>query len=143
MTQSVGERERKDSRHSAATQDVKVGTMHIVVLFLLSHFFFWPAPIDWQMYQGNVAVRGTVVDETSGQGVAGAVVYAMSDADVAQAVSDSKGHFIFLTLLPGTYRLCASEYGYAADCYPRGTQPEQLFAGFEYGATVVLSRAIN
>jgi hypothetical protein len=117
--------------------------MHIVVLFLLSNFFFWPAPIDWQMNQQDVALRGAVVDEASGHGISSAIVYAISDADVARTTSDSKGHFIFLTLLPGTYRLCASKDGYAADCYPQAAQPEELFAGFEYGATVVLSPATN
>ncbi len=67
----------------------------------------------------------------------------MSDADVQQTTADSKGHFIFLTLLPGTYRLCALKSGYAADCYPRDAHPEELYAGFEYGATVVLSHALE
>lgn len=115
--------------------------MQIAVLLLLSQFFFWSTPIDWQMYQSNVAIRGTVVDEGSGRAIAGAVVYAISGADVGETTSDSKGHFIFLTLLPGTYRLCASKPGYAMDCHPIGTQPEDLFAGFEYGATIVLSQA--
>jgi Carboxypeptidase regulatory-like domain len=115
--------------------------MHIAVLLLLSNFFFWPSPIDWQMTQENVAIRGAVVDEESGRSIAGAVVYAMSDAYVQRTVSNSAGHFFFLTLLPGVYRLCASKSGYAADCYPRGSYPEELYAGFEYGATVVLSHA--
>lgn len=115
--------------------------MHITLLLLLSQFFFWSVPIDWQMKQANVVIRGTVVDDASGRAVPGAVVYARSDADMEQAVSDARGHFIFLTLLPGTYSLCASKNGYATDCYPRTTQPETLYAGFEYGATVVLGRA--
>jgi hypothetical protein len=114
--------------------------MQIALLLMLSNFFFWPSPVDWQMNQENVALRGSVVEEKSGGAVAGAAVYAMSDAYAARTTSDSKGHFIFLTLFPGTYRLCASKYGYVADCYPRESSPEELFAGFEYGATIVLSR---
>ena len=117
--------------------------MPVALLLLISTFFFWPSPVDWQMFQGNVALRGTVVDETSGRAIAGAVVYATSGADVRETTSDKKGHFIFLTLLPGTYRLCASKYGYAMDCSTRSSQAEELYAGFEYGATVVLSRATD
>jgi len=117
--------------------------MHIALTLLLSHFFFSPIPLDWQMIQENVAIRGSVVDEMSGIGVPGAIVYAMSDADISQARTDSKGRFIFLTLLPGYYRLCASQYGYVIDCSPRTSHAQELFAGFEYGATVVLSHAID
>lgn len=114
--------------------------MHITLLLLLSQFFFWSAPIDWQMDQTNVSLWGTVVDDNSGRAVDGAVVYAVSGSDVRKTVSDAKGHFIFLTLLPGTYQLCASKGGYAAECRTRGTDAQELFAGFEYGATVVLSQ---
>lgn len=114
--------------------------MHIALLLLLSRFFFWSTPIDWQTNQSNVALWGTVVDEGSGRAVRGAVVYAVSGSDIRHTISDGNGHFIFLTLLPGTYRLCASEAGYAADCALRESEPQELFAGFEYGATVVLSQ---
>lgn len=113
--------------------------MHITLLLLLSQFFFWSAPIDWQMDQTNVSLWGTVIDENSGRAVDGAVVYAISGSDLRKTVADANGHFIFLTLLPGTYRLCASKAGYAGECTARGTDPEELFAGYEYGATVVLS----
>ena len=117
--------------------------MHIALLLMLSNFFFWPSPLDWQMSQQNVALRGTVVDERSGGPLAGAVVYATSPGFVARTISDSKGDFIFLTLLPGAYRLCASKHGYVVDCYPRASEPGRLYAGFEYGATIVLSHALN
>lgn len=112
--------------------------MHVVVLLLLSHFFFWPVPVDWQMLQDNVAIRGIVVDEVSGRGIAGAVVYAVSGADVERTTSDSKGRFFFFTLLPGNYRLCASKPGEGPECRPEASRAEELFAGFEYGATVIL-----
>lgn len=114
--------------------------MHITLLLLLSQFFFWSTPIDWQTNQSVVALWGTVVDEGSGSAVPGAAVYAVSGADVERTVSDANGHFIFLTLLPGTYHLCASKPGGAAECAPRGSNAQELFAGFEYGATVVLSQ---
>jgi hypothetical protein len=112
-----------------------------IALLLLSQFFFWTYPIDWQMNQQNVALRGAVVDEGSGNALAGATVYAVSDANVAQTTSNSNGQFIFLTLLPGVYHLCASIRGYAVDCRPATPEPAELFAGFEYGATIVLSRS--
>lgn len=115
--------------------------MHIMLLLLLSQFFFWSAPIDWQMDQTNVSLWGTVIDEGSGRAVDGAVVYAISGSDVRKTVADGNGHFIFLTLLPGTYRLCASKAGYPGECRPRGTDAEELYAGYEYGATVVLSQS--
>jgi hypothetical protein len=115
--------------------------MHISVLLLLTHFFFLPIPLDYWASPSSAIVRGAVVDEGSGGGIAGAIVYAMSDVDVRQTVTDRAGHFLFLTLLPGTYRLCASKVGYTIDCH-RG-KAEELSAGFEYGATVVLSHAIN
>jgi protocatechuate 3,4-dioxygenase beta subunit len=111
--------------------------MQIALLFALSQFFFWPSPIDWQMNQQDVALRGAVVDENGGA-VANAVVYAMSDAYQARAVSDAKGDFIFLTLFPGVYHLCASKSGAQDDCYARSLEPEHLYAGFEYGATIVM-----
>lgn len=113
--------------------------MPITVLLFVAQFFFWPSAIDWQTYQGNVAVWGNVIEESSGRPLAGAVVHAISGADVAEATSDSKGHFLFLTLFPGTYRICASKPGYAMDCDSAQSRAEELFAGFEYGATVVLS----
>ena len=114
--------------------------MPIALLLMLSHFYFWPSPIDWQMNQSNVAVAGSVIDEASGRVIDGAVVDAMSGADVQRTVSNSNGRFIFLTLLPGTYRICAAKSGYAPNCHPQDSEPTELFAGFEYGATVVLSR---
>jgi hypothetical protein len=117
--------------------------MHVAVLLMLSNFFFWPGPMDWQMNQQNVVIRGTVVDEGTGLVVPGATVYARSAALHARTISDSNGQFIFLTLFPGTYTLCASKYGYAGTCRPRDPDVPELFAGFEYGATIVLSPALN
>ncbi|HVN70007.1 MAG TPA: carboxypeptidase-like regulatory domain-containing protein [Candidatus Binatia bacterium] len=115
--------------------------MQIAVLLMFAGVFFWPSPIDWQMNQQNVVIRGAVVDETSGRGLPGATVYATSGALDATTVTDSKGNFIFLTLFPGTYWLCASKDGYSdRGCRPRDAQPPELFAGFEYGATIVLPR---
>jgi hypothetical protein len=112
--------------------------MQVAILLALSQFFFWPSPIDWQMNQQNVVVRGTVVDGATGRAVPGATVYATSAAFDARTVSDSKGQFIFLTLFPGTYYLGASKNA-DGDIYgSRNSEPPQLYAGFEYGATIVL-----
>jgi hypothetical protein len=115
--------------------------MQIAVLLMLSHFFFWPSALDWQMHQQNVVVRGTVVDDATGRPVPGASVFATSPALNARTVSDSNGNFIFLTLFPGTYSLAASKNGAETGFYAApGYEPPALFAGFEYGATIVLSR---
>ena len=114
--------------------------MQIAVLLMLSQFFVWPIPIDWQRNQQNVVVRGTVVD-AAGQPVPRANVFATSPAFDARTVSDSKGNFIFLTLFPGTYYLAASNNDADMGVYGSlDSVPPQLFAGFEYGATIVLSR---
>lgn len=114
------------------------------VLLMLSNFFFWPSAVDWQDGQ-EVAIRGAVVDEVTGLPVPGAAVRATSPAFDARTVSDSKGEFIFLTLLPGTYNLCADKAGYGRhSCCPLDPGPQpQLFAGFEYGATVMLIRGTS
>jgi hypothetical protein len=117
--------------------------MQIAVLLMLSNFFFWPSAVDWQMSQSNVAIRGTVVDEGTGRPVAGATVYATSGALDARTVSDSNGEFFFLTLFPGTYWLCASKGDREEGCRSRDAEPPELFAGFEYGATIELSHVSN
>jgi hypothetical protein len=111
--------------------------MQVAMLLALSNFFFWSSPIDWQMNQQSVVIRGEVVDESTGRAVPGATVFAMSDAYHAQTVSDSRGEFIFLTLFPGTYYLGASKSDGNVDMYSsRDYVPPELFAGFEYGATI-------
>jgi hypothetical protein len=113
--------------------------MYAAMLLAVSQFFFWPSPIDWQMNQQNVAIRGTVVEYSTGRAVPGARVSASSAAFDASTVSDSKGEFVFLTLFPGTYYLAASKEGYGSEVYGSiGDVPPELFAGFEYGATIVL-----
>jgi hypothetical protein len=113
--------------------------MQIAVLLMLSHFFFWPSALDWQMNQQNVVVRGAVVDGVTGRPVSGATVYAASAAFNARTTSDSKGQFFFLTLFPGTYYLTASKSDAATDVYGSSDyEPPALFAGYEYGATIVL-----
>ncbi|MBV8724099.1 MAG: carboxypeptidase regulatory-like domain-containing protein [Candidatus Eremiobacteraeota bacterium] len=117
--------------------------MQFAILLALSNFFFWTLPVDWQRDQQSVVISGTVVDEATGAPVSGATVYATSGANLAQMTSDSNGRFVFLTLLPGLYSLCASKPGYTLDCRPRDSKPAELFDGFEYGATVVLAPASN
>ena len=111
--------------------------MQVAVLLALSQFFFWSSPIDWQMHQNNVVIKGTVVDEATGRPVPGTTVYATSPAFDASTVSDSKGQFIFLTLYPGTYFLGVSK-DKRDNAYGFPFAPPQLYAGFEYGATIVL-----
>lgn len=113
--------------------------MQAAVLLMLSQFFFWPSALDWQMNQQNVVVRGTVVDGVTGRAVPGATVYATSAAFDARTISDSKGQFIFLTLFPGTYYLGASRNETGTNIYGSSAyEPPALFAGYEYGATIVI-----
>jgi len=116
--------------------------MHIALLLMVSQVFFSPMPVDWQMNQQNAVVRGTVVDGSTGHAVPGATVFARSAAFDASTVSDSKGEFIFLTLFPGTYYLGAVKNDAEADVYTSpsapSNEPPELFAGYEYGATIVL-----
>ena len=110
--------------------------MHWILVLLFSHFLFAPIPLNYSVSQSDAIVRGSVVDEKTGHGIAGATVYAMSDTVVRFVKSDANGNFLFLTLLPGKYRLCAAKSGYVIDC-TRG-EANELTAGFEYGAKVIL-----
>ena len=116
--------------------------MLVAVLLALSNFFFWTMPVDWQRDQQSAVVSGTVVDEATGAPVAGAVVRASSGAHVALTTSNSRGNFIFLTLFPGVYTLCASSSP-ISECRPGDSNPQELLGGFEYGATLVVSGANN
>lgn len=109
----------------------------VTVLLAISQFFLWSAPIDWQMHQQNVVIRGTVVDEATSRPVPGTAVYATSPAFEASTFTDSKGQFIFLTLYPGTYYLGLSK-NESDNAYGFPFAPPQLYAGFEYGATIML-----
>lgn len=114
--------------------------MHIALLFMVSQFFFAPIPVDWQTNQQDVMIRGTVVDGATGRAVPGVSVFATSAAFDARTVSDAKGEFVFLALYPGTYRLGAVKgdgnvYGSPGSPF---NEPPELFAGYEYGATIVL-----
>jgi len=113
----------------------------VIVALLAANFFFAPIPLDQNPVQQNVMVRGAVVDASTGQSVAGAVVYAMSDADVETTVADSRGYFYFLKLIPGDYRISADAAGYRDECLRSGQDAQELNAGFEYSAIVALNSA--
>lgn len=116
--------------------------MQIALLLMVTQFFFAPIPVDWQMNQQNVVVRGTVVDGTTGNAMPGVTVFARSTAFEASTVSDSNGEFFFLTLYPGTYYLGAAKNDGDSAIYHSFSsvfnEPPELFAGYEYGATIVL-----
>jgi hypothetical protein len=113
--------------------------MHLAAL--LASFLIAPIPLDYTSSQGNVMVRGIVTNEDYSRRISHAVVYAVSEAGVAQTTTDASGQFYFLTLLPGTYRLSARAPGYLTECFQwsRGyMQAKELEAGFEYVARVLL-----
>ena len=121
-----------------------------MIVLLLASFFIAPIPLDQSPYQDFVMVRGSVVDSARHRAIAGATVYADSDADVQVTTSDDKGFFYFLTLLPGNYRFFASKVGYfnACTCYAIGCtlsrqDPQELDAGFDYLASVYLTSRIS
>jgi hypothetical protein len=109
--------------------------MHLVALlasFLISGLV--PGP-----FQMNVMVRGTVVGPLGDRPVAGATVYAVSGTSVVTTTTNAKGRFYFLTLFPGSYRLCATTAGRPGRCPALdNAEPMELYAGFEYLATVWL-----
>ncbi len=114
--------------------------MHLAVLMMVSQFFISAIPLDWQMNQQDVVVSGTVLDAATGYAVPGARVEASSPAFDARTTSDPNGKFVFLTLFPGTYYLSVSSRGDDRVVYGTGFGvPPELFAGYEYNATIVLS----
>lgn len=77
----------------------------------------------------STRIRGTVTTgPRDSQRVANAWVVATSDSDVRVTQADARGDYVFLTLLPGVYRLSA---------YRGAAEPYVEFAGPEIHATGV------
>jgi hypothetical protein len=99
-------------------------------------------PVDYSAVQGNVEIRGTVRSYSRAP-IGDARVYAVSPSSIQETVSNSRGHFYFLSLLPGRYLLVAQKSGYVSACLccPRAPieSPVELSAGLEYDATVWLT----
>lgn len=89
-------------------------------------------------FQGDVMIRGTVLDASSHKAAAGAVVYAMSGSDLQSRVTDRRGRFTFLDLLPGYYGLYAEKLGDTSEDVWKLQPSRYLDAGYEYDATVWL-----
>jgi len=98
-------------------------------------------PIDQSAFQGDLVIRGEVIDSFHHQAVPDALVFAISETSVQKTRANSTGHFYFLNLLPGNYRLAAQAYGYVTGCICCRHEPVELDAGFEYDATVWLQNA--
>lgn len=79
------------------------------------------------------AVRGTVV-ATDGRAVANAHVVAYSDVGVDETTADSKGRYLFLSLLPGTYYIRAYAQTSSPNLHPCSENPIELSAGQIYDA---------
>ena len=115
--------------------------MHVPLLIMLTHFTFASIPLNAGLNPVAPVIRGETIDERTGRPMEGVNVRALSDVGVQDTTSGADGSFLFLTLLPGTYRICTSGvWGYTASC--RG-EPRELFAGVEYEVTCILSQAIN
>ena len=70
----------------------------------------------WTLAGTTGGLSGTVSGD-KGAPVAGASVKVVSASQTATAVTDSGGHFVFLSLAPDTYTLTASKDGYAPTSY--------------------------
>jgi Carboxypeptidase regulatory-like domain len=100
----------------------------------------WVSPANsFSVIQTATTIQGRVVDETSGRGLGGAVVYAISDVGVERVTANGRGGFIFLALLPGDYVICASKAGYPLDCAPHDDNTIDAEAGVQYRVKLLLS----
>ena len=76
------------------------------------------------------AISGTLVDGSSGDAIAGAIVF-LSAAEPGQTVpigqtrqiTDGRGRFAFIELPEGGYIISASKFGYLDGGYGRDTAP--------------------
>ena len=98
-------------------------------------------PVDQSPFQGNVVVRGVVLESWHHHPIPRAIVYAVAYADVQKTVANSTGHFYFLNLPPGKYRFVGEAQGYTSGCVCCARKPVELDAGFEYDATIWLRNA--
>jgi len=116
--------------------------MSFAMLIAAAVFSVAFAPVDQSAIQGNVMVRGKVLNNYNGRGIGGAIVTATSEASLQTTKTDARGNFFFLTLLPGNYKFAASALGYMDQCMvrPRNIAYE-LDAGIEYVATIWLFNA--
>jgi len=115
----------------------------VSLCFLLATFLFDALPIDYSVFQNDVALRGTVVDIRDQRPIAGAVVYALGAGyGIRQTTSNARGAFNFFDLPPGIYGLYATAGGYDEECaWHISRVGKDLDAGFEYVATVLLPPA--
>jgi Carboxypeptidase regulatory-like domain len=61
---------------------------------------------------------GTVTEAQSGAPIAGVSVTVDSPGQREKTISDANGHFVFVSLQPGTYTVEASHAGYGALTFP-------------------------
>jgi hypothetical protein len=72
----------------------------------------------WALAGTTGGLTGTVVDAANSAAVAGALVTVNSPSQTASVVTDSSGHFGFLTLAPDTYTVSVAKTGYQALSVP-------------------------
>ena len=114
----------------------------MIALAAISYLLFSPFGIDQTGSDAYASLRGTVrgqlIDGTRPT-IPYALVTAHSDADVEQTRADARGEYLFLSLLPGVYRIDAQAQGpyVAGACYPDRSSAE-LSAGVEYAADIVV-----
>lgn len=99
-----------------------------------------PVPIDDGAFFNTVAIRGTVREDYGTRGILGAMVYAVSQTGLETTMTDRDGHFYFLNLVPGDYRLGAVKSDHLSSCICCRHNRVALNAGAEYDATVWLHR---
>lgn len=86
----------------------------IVCLVMVAVFLLQPTSAQAGTTGG---IAGRVTNE-HGAAVAGATVQAVAPSESVSTVTDSSGHFAFLTLAPDTYTVTASKQGYTRTALP-------------------------
>lgn len=64
---------------------------------------------SWEVFRRTVSIAGRVTDIQTGKSISGAKVLAISDFKRLMTITGIDGHFHFLDLPEGTYRLIASQ----------------------------------
>ncbi len=84
-------------------------------------------------------VGGTVVDASTGKGLAGVRVTVTSPSQTARATTDSSGHFAFVSLAPDTYVVAVQLTGYD----PASTNGVTITADAQQTLTLDLHRSLQ
>jgi hypothetical protein len=75
--------------------------------------FFTLCPLAMRTTAGTTGgLGGIVTDEDTHAPVAGVTITAGSPSQISHVMTDTKGHYVFITLAPDTYTVTAEKQGY-------------------------------